>query len=79
MRARRSFRPVLDFMPSRLALSGASAAIDPMDPVSGGGSPPAIVDPMDPTSTSTGADGVTTPTPTESGSFLPTRRHEVIC
>ncbi len=80
MRARRSFRPVVDFMPSRFALSGATAAIDPMDSISdGGGSTPAIVDPMDPTSTSTGADRVPTPRQTNPGSFLPTHDDEVIC
>ncbi|MFO0890722.1 MAG: hypothetical protein U0790_16455 [Isosphaeraceae bacterium] len=54
MRAHRRFRPVLDFLPTRLAPS--TVAVSPMDPTSvGTGSGSSAVSPMDPTSTSSGS------------------------
>ena len=80
MRARRQFRPSVTFMPSRFALSGVGAALDPMDsttvPTS---TPPASIDPMDPTSTTIGS-----PSPTDSstgitGSFATTTPDVAVC
>lgn len=80
MRARRQFRPTVDFMPSRFALSGAGAALDPMDSTTvPTGTGTTQVDPMDPTSTPTATPTDTPPTIADPGSFMPTPTTTSLC
>jgi hypothetical protein len=80
MRARHQFRPSVDFMPSRFALSGVAAALDPMDsttvPTS---TPPASIDPMDPTGTTGINPSPSSPSTGISGSFVTTSPAMAVC
>jgi hypothetical protein len=73
MRARRHFKPTLDFLPMRLAPSDLGVMVSPMGSLAGPDTTPTvIISPMDPLSGPDSGPSVTDPTMIGPGSYTPT-------